>query len=830
MIVLQGNVWSKIDTCTEQERQWLDEYTSVEIDGRYMWRPDGVEFDPSAPPARYRMLHEISGTFPSGFTAMLPKAAAAAGFHVQVEDKRGPPPCLVDDFADLDWLRPYQRDAVWFATEAGRGLIKVPTAGGKTEIFVGLTRTLPCEWLFTVHRTDLTGQAADRYALRTGETAGVFAGGKWTRGSANVTVATFQGIYAAMQKARKAKDKKAEVWSFLKAIQALNVDECFPPGTLVDETPIEQLRVGDDVTAFDPETCTTARRRVVRVLRKTTDALVKITLVSGRAVVTTPTHKIWTAHGWQRAGELTGGQSVRCLPTQHESSTLRSVSENGGDPYHEQRARALLPGVPSGEAGGAQGGDALHGVRCASGGVDESAAGTVAGGTGLLLRRPQARVVGADGVAAVCCSGSMGHAGEPGAGGGENARAEPHARPGGEGQGGDEPAGGRLAPADARRERDGTDRSTAFACEPVGLADGGCRSYRWPNRRKATHALQDRHRGADVEGGDRSRRCESQYDQQTRGGPTEGHVLGWDRVDRIEVLEPGGDGGYGGLCPGGVVYDLEVEDLHTYFAGGVAVSNCHAVPAGTFYKVTMALPNCYYRFGQSGTPLDRGPRDSLRTIGAMGPMVYKIKSEVLRQAGVLSEATVYMIECKQAGTTHATWQETYSQLVVNSDVRNSLVAAMAERAAKPCLLFIDQVAQGYDLVKRLNRLGLQADVCYGDAPKEQRKRKIKTLVQGKLDVLVCSVIFQEGIDIPELASVVNGGGKASTVGVLQRMGRGMRIHASKNGFECWDVLDRSQKWLQKHAAARLAAYRKENHTVVLGWPPDPPKQLTLADL
>ena len=46
-------------------------------------------------------------------------------------------------------------------------------------------------------------------------------------------------------------------------------------------------------------------------------------------------------------------------------------------------------------------------------------------------------------------------------------------------------------------------------------------------------------------------------------------------MDRVEVLEPTSDGTFGGLCPNGLVYNLEVEGTHTYIAEGVIVHNCH---------------------------------------------------------------------------------------------------------------------------------------------------------------------------------------------------------------------------------------------------------------
>jgi Rad3-related DNA helicase len=52
----------------------------------------------------------------------------------------------------------------------------------------------------------------------------------------------------------------------------------------------------------------------------------------------------------------------------------------------------------------------------------------------------------------------------------------------------------------------------------------------------------------------------------------------WTLVDGVEVLEPGGDGTFGGVCPDGLVYNLAVDDTNTYVANGVVVHNCHKAP------------------------------------------------------------------------------------------------------------------------------------------------------------------------------------------------------------------------------------------------------------
>jgi len=451
MRVETGPVWSKA-VGTKDELDALDDYLSCE---EVIWRGTGA--NKRRVVEMHRML-ERDGSFPTGFTPLLDRA----GFAVDWLDPgghRGLPGVILDATADLGWLRHYQKAAVLTAARRGRGLIKVPTGGGKTEIFVGLTRVLPVEWLFLVHRGDLVHQAAARYTRRTGEQAGVFEGGRWTRGTANVTVSTFQAVYAAMQR------QTLDVWDLLEQIEAINVDEV------------------------------------------------------------------------------------------------------------------------------------------------------------------------------------------------------------------------------------------------------------------------------------------------------------------------------------------------------------HAQPADTFYQVSMAMEKARYRFGQSATPLDRDEVSSLRTIGCLGPIVYEIKRELLVAEGVLAESEIYMPPLIQEVDGRPSWPTVYSELIINSATRNAFIADLAVIANKPSLCFVDELQHGRNLQTYMEGRGLRVGFATGKHSVEHRARLLQQLVQDRHDVLLCTVVFQEGIDVPDLRSVLNGCGKKSAVACLQRIGRGMRVATGKDTFQVFDPFDGGQKWIAEHAQERYDVYRGAGHDV-----------------
>jgi len=243
---------------------------------------------------------------------------------------------------------------------------------------------------------------------------------------------------------------------------------------------------------------------------------------------------------------------------------------------------------------------------------------------------------------------------------------------------------------------------------------------------------------------------------------------------------------------------------------GVIFDEGHTLPAGTFYCVAMRMTNAFFRIAMSGTPLARGDKRSAFVIGATGSVLYRIKPELLIDAGVLSRPTIRLATVSQI-TMKQNWSEVYRECVVRSSARNAKVVQLAKKAMKPCLVFVKELKHGKALEKQIRAEGMSVEFVWGASELERRKAAIHRLVHGDVDVLIASVIFNEGVDIPELNSVVIASGGKSIISALQRIGRGMRVTDDKKTFEVWDINDVGNKWLERHTRQRLKAYIGEGH-------------------
>lgn len=112
-----------------------------------------------------------------------------------------------------------------------------------------------------------------------------------------------------------------EIWTYAYAIRnykkydpksffGLAVDECFVAGSLVDGVPIEELKIGDLVTAFDPVTNSIAKKPIVRLFKNRATKLIKLNFNDSSSIVCTFNHPIYTNIGWVKASELTSNLTV----------------------------------------------------------------------------------------------------------------------------------------------------------------------------------------------------------------------------------------------------------------------------------------------------------------------------------------------------------------------------------------------------------------------------------------------------------------------------------------------------------------------------------------
>jgi superfamily II DNA or RNA helicase len=247
---------------------------------------------------------------------------------------------------------------------------------------------------------------------------------------------------------------------------------------------------------------------------------------------------------------------------------------------------------------------------------------------------------------------------------------------------------------------------------------------------------------------------------------------------------------------------------------GLIVDECHRVAAESMSAVTQSLTNTYYRIGFSGTPFDRTDQKSIAVMAALGPCIFKIPNSVLIERGAVSKAMVKMVVCQHEDHGWRKYSNAYDALIVKSPQRKRICGDVMQAMTKPGFVFVKKKDHGVALTSLAKSYGINSVYVDGNSAQEIRQKVVESVKRGDYDLVVSTSVFYEGVDIPELRSVFNAAAGASTIEVIQKMGRGTRkINKNDTTFEMWDIHDRGQKWMAEHANKRVASYKRESADV-----------------
>ncbi len=100
--------------------------------------------------------------------------------------------------------------------------------------------------------------------------------------------------------------------------------------------------------------------------------------------------------------------------------------------------------------------------------------------------------------------------------------------------------------------------------------------------------------------------------------------------------------------------------------------------------------------------------------------------------------------------------------------------------------FCVSVAHARFMAQEFQQVGIRAEAVLGDTSPEQRRQAVQALRKGRLQVLFTVDVFNEGVDVPEVDTVLLLRPTQSATIFIQQIGRGLR---RAEGKECLTVLD-----------------------------------------
>jgi superfamily II DNA or RNA helicase len=280
----------------------------------------------------------------------------------------------------------------------------------------------------------------------------------------------------------------------------------------------------------------------------------------------------------------------------------------------------------------------------------------------------------------------------------------------------------------------------------------------------------------------------------------------WARVDSVEVHQQASDGGFGGLCRDGLVYNIEVEGNHNYFVDDVLVHNCHHCPASSYLKILAAagaLPDAEIGgglglaadhkrpaiLGVTATPerLDGKGLDDIFDHLVIGPTVEELIAE-----GWLAKPICFAPAKLPNLSGIKTRMGDYEIGALGDRMGKPIVIQSAvdeyERLCNgaPAIAFAVDIRHSQQVVAAFQARGIRAAHIDGDTPKDERRRILAALATGEIQVVGNCGLISEGLDVPGVHAAILLRPTKSLALHLQQVGRALRPAPGKDKAKILD--------------------------------------------
>ena len=239
----------------------------------------------------------------------------------------------------------------------------------------------------------------------------------------------------------------------------------------------------------------------------------------------------------------------------------------------------------------------------------------------------------------------------------------------------------------------------------------------------------------------------------------------------------------------------------------IIYDEAHHLPANTVRKTALATPQAA-KLGLSATPWRNDDWD-MTIYGLAGEIIpFRITSSYLIEQGYLVPVRIYRLHTGISGKFYNYKQE--KSKVLNDPVRIELLANVLKNVPLPALVLVGEVKVGENVMKGLQQYApeLKAAFIHGKLNEKERAKLIDQLRKGELQVLVATTLADEGLDIPNLRSLILYFPGKSRTRVFQRIGRVTRQAEGKKFGVVVEFVD-DTKAFKKQAEDRKELYETE---------------------
>ena len=242
----------------------------------------------------------------------------------------------------------------------------------------------------------------------------------------------------------------------------------------------------------------------------------------------------------------------------------------------------------------------------------------------------------------------------------------------------------------------------------------------------------------------------------------------------------------------------------------LGVDECHDFSNSTAATVIEAV-DAGIKLFMSGTPLDVSPNSRMDLIGMSGKVLHSVSKRYLMDSGFSMTPAILIYKNPARLKLDTNYPNEYDRLIMKSPERADLIADLiAERIGKKVMVTFFEKEHGYFMYEHFINKYPQyfdlVDIVHGTD--SDRSEKVDRFINQKARIAFTSTIMRQGIDVPDINTIIFGQGEKDPKDLSQFMGRGERLDGRNTKFEWIDFYDQGS-YTAPHSQQRIAFYIKE---------------------
>ena len=245
----------------------------------------------------------------------------------------------------------------------------------------------------------------------------------------------------------------------------------------------------------------------------------------------------------------------------------------------------------------------------------------------------------------------------------------------------------------------------------------------------------------------------------------------------------------------------------------LVVDECHTIKKTNKVSKMVNKIHTFNKFGLTGTLPDDKP-EQWNVIGKLGKVIYDKDSYQLRLESYLTNVDIKVINIgykdKPLVVSGNNNFKAELDFIYTNNFRNNVIKNICTKFNNNSLILVNHLAHGDALFDDLSQIvNKKVYFVKGEVEVEERD-KIKKIMETNNDVIciAMSSIFSTGVNIKNIHMIMFASGGKSFIRTIQSIGRGLRLHESKNKLIIIDLADKL-KYGTRHSDKRKEIYKSE---------------------